>query len=181
MVCTAFLRCLGIKFSPANIESPQEDPPDVKFEEANFEVRELLNKGRRRGDEYKKRYGALKNAKNVADTLLPYKSPTPISYKKIFEIITAALSKKANRYGQQGCSSLDALVYVNLQNRFLDPTTTIPTVDSLVSQGWRSVSFVFPPYSHVVFAKDTAPDFLKSNEGQAKKEWDDPDSFFELN
>ncbi|MCK4739576.1 MAG: DUF1780 domain-containing protein, partial [Deltaproteobacteria bacterium] len=41
----------------------------------------------------------------------------------------------------------------------------------LVDQGWRSVSFVFGRYSHVVFAQNAAPSFLKSNEGQTKNEW----------
>ena len=71
-------------------------------------------------------------------------------------------------------------VYINLKNRFLDPNTEIPTFESLISQGWRSVSFVFIPYSHVVFVKDKAPAFLKLNEGRTKKEWDNPDTFFEL-
>jgi hypothetical protein len=180
MICAAFLRCLGVRFSPANVESPKNDPPDVTFKEANFEVRELLDEGRRRGDEYKEKYEILTKAKNIEDTFLPCKSNTPISYQKLFDIIAIALSGKANHYGRQGCSSLDALVYINLLNRFLDPATRIPTSESLISQGWRSVSFVLIPYSHVIFAKHNAPIFLRSNEGQTKKEWDDPDTFFEL-
>jgi hypothetical protein len=200
MVVAAFLRCLGVTFSSNDIESPQDDPPDIIYKEACFEVRELLDEGRRRGDEYKDRHETLIKSTSIEDTLLPYDSPTPISYRKIFQLITAALSKKALRYGKQGCSDLitaalskkalrygkqgcsdlDALVCVNLQNRFLDPTTGITNFDSLMAQGWRSVSFVTPPYSHVIFAKDTAPDFLKSNTGEAKREWDDSDTFFEL-
>ena len=53
MVCAAFLRCLGISFSSKDIESSQDDPPDVTFKDACFEVRELIDKGRKRGDEYK--------------------------------------------------------------------------------------------------------------------------------
>ena len=180
MVVAAFLRCLGVTFSSNDIESPQDDPPDIICKEACFEVRELLDEGRRRGDEYKDRHETLIKSTSIEDTLLPYDSPTPISYRKIFQLITAALSKKALRYGKQGCSDLDALVYLNLQNRFLDPTTDITNFDSLMAQGWCSVSFVTPPYSHVIFAKDTAPDFLKSNTGEAKREWDDSDTFFEL-
>lgn len=181
MVGAAFLRCLGIGFSPNDVESPQDDPPDVTFQDANFEVRELLDKGRRRGYEYKERHVALTQATSIEDTLLPYTSPTPISYKKIFELVTAALSGKAFRYGERGCSNLDALVYVNLQHRLLNPNTDMGKFDSLVAQGWRSVSFVIPPYSHVIFAHDTAPAFLKAKAGGTKQEWNDSDTFFELN
>ena len=180
MVGAAFLRCLGITFSSNDIESPQDDPPDIIYKEACFEVRELLDVGRRRGDESKERHETLKNATSFEDTLFPYDLPTPISYRKIFQLITTALSKKAFRYGKQGCSDLDALVCVSLKNRFLNPATDITNFDLLITQGWRSVSFVSPPYSYVIFAKDTAPDFLKSNTGVAKREWDDPDTFFEL-
>ena len=82
MLCAAFLMGLGIKFSTVDLESQRNDPPDVIFEEANFEVRELLNCGRRRGDEYKARYKTLKIAKTVEDTLLPIEWPDPISYKE---------------------------------------------------------------------------------------------------
>lgn len=181
MVGAAFLRCLGVPFSLDDIKSPQNDPPDIIFQDAKFEVRDLLDEGRRRGDEYKERHKTLTEATSIEDTLLLYKSPTPISYKKIFELVTAALSKKALRYGKVGCSNLDALVYVNLQNRFLNPNSNISNFNILVSQGWRSVSFVNPPYSHVIFAHENAPKFLKAKAGDTKQEWSDPDTFFELN
>jgi hypothetical protein len=181
MVCTAFLRCLGISFSSKDIKSSQDDPPDVTFEDACFEVRELIDKGRKRGEEYKRRHETLKNASSIDDILLPNKLPIPISYNMIFQLVTAALSKKASRYGKQGCSHLDALVYINLQNRFLDPTTGITAFDSLITQGWRSVSFVTSAYSHVIFAQDTASDFLKLNTGAAKQKWNNPFTLFGIN
>lgn len=180
MVGAAFLRCLGITFSSNDIESPQDDPPDIIYKEACFEIRELLDVSRRRGDESKERYETLKNATSFEDILFPYVLPTPISYREIFQLITTALSKKAFRYRKQGCSDLDALVCVHLKNRFLNPATDITNFDLLITQGWRSVSFVMPPYSYVIFAKDAAPDFLKSNTGVAKREWDDTDTYFEL-
>ena len=179
-VGAAFLRCLGIAFSPDDIQSPQNDPPDITFQDASFEVRELLDEGRKRGDEYSERHEALTQATSIEDTLLPYTSPTPISYNKIFQLVTAALSRKALRYGKDGCSNLDALVYVNLQHRFLNPNTDMVNFDILLSQGWRSVSFVTPPYSHVIFAHENAPAFLKAKAGVTKQEWNDPDTFFEL-
>lgn len=182
MTCAAFLRCLGVKFSSNDIESAQNDPPDVIFGKACFEITELLDERRRRTDEYKSRHERLKNATSIEDTLLPSRPPTSIPYTSIFDLVTVALSKKAISYGKEACSNLDALVYVNLRSRFLDPTTDISNFDSLAAQGWRSVSFVLIPYGQVIFAHDTAPDFLKLKAGKAKKEWNDPDTstFFQL-
>ena len=178
--CAAFLRCLGVRFLPSDLHSAEKEPPDVRFQDANFEVRELLPHGRKRGDEYKERHEILKQARNIEDTLLPLEWPSSISYDELFDKITEALSKKVERYRKRGgCSSLDALVHVSL-GRFLDPSTPIAPHDALIAQGWRSVSFVFPPYSRVVFARDTAPQFLRLNEGQTRNAWADPDTFFEL-
>jgi putative endonuclease (uncharacterized protein DUF1780) len=38
MVVRAFLRCIGISFSESEIRSREDDPPDVMFREARFEV-----------------------------------------------------------------------------------------------------------------------------------------------
>jgi hypothetical protein len=49
-VCAAFLRCLGIDFSVNDIIAQEDDPPDVIFGPARFEIRELYEEGRRRHD-----------------------------------------------------------------------------------------------------------------------------------
>ena len=178
MVCAAFLRCLGVSFSSPELIAVENDPPDVKYQQAEFEVLELLDKNRRRGDEFKERYGTLKNAKSLDDTLLAFRSPTPITFQGLFTQLIDALLEKSERYGKEICASLDALILCNLRNRFLDPNSKYPSIESLKKQGWRSVSFVFPPYSHVIFAKDTSPKVLRSNAGKTRMKWKNLDSFF---
>ncbi len=180
MVCAAFLRCLGVQFSKEDLISPRDDPPDVKFKEARFEVRELLDEGRTRGREFKERCAILKKERNLSDSSLPNNTPTPISYASLFEAINSALSKKANLYRMRGCASIDALLYINMGSSFLDIATAIPDFTSLILQGWRSVSFVFISYSHVIFANNSAPDFLKKYEGQTRNAWNDQDTLFDL-
>jgi hypothetical protein len=183
MAFAAFLRCLGIKFLALEIELPeQNDNKDINFRGARFQIAESFDRGRKRGDEYKAREEMLIMAKNIEDTLLPIEWPSPISYEELFEIVAKTLSKKNKHYGgHRGCASLDALVHIN-RKRFLDMSSSkMTTFDKLESQGWRSVSLLFPPYSHVIFAKRDAPEFLKINAGQTKNENEDPDCLFELN
>jgi hypothetical protein len=183
MVCAAFLRSLGIKFSSSEIGSPeQNDNKDVNFRGACFQVTESLDFGRKRNDEYKARKEMLIMAQNIKETLLPIEWPSPISYEELFEIVTKALSKKYKHYGgRSGCASLDALVHIN-RKRFIDfSSSNIATFDDLLDQGWRSVTLFLDPYSHVVFARGDAPAFLKACEGQTKNEYDDPDTLYELN
>jgi hypothetical protein len=63
-VCRAFLKCAGIPYTEERIRSvaPRDEPPDVLFDKARFEVREVLDDERRRGDELKEKVQRLKKA-----------------------------------------------------------------------------------------------------------------------
>jgi hypothetical protein len=179
-ICAAFLRCLGIEFLADEIVAEKHDPPDVIFKQANFEIRELYKTGRRRHDEYRERLKELKQVKTIDDALIPIKWPSPISYSFIFSGIELVLSAKAEKYGLEKCSSLDALVYVSLPQKFLDIKTEITPFYKIKTQGWRSVSFVIPPYSHVVYCKESAPEFLIKFEGKTFFKWQEPEGFFSI-
>ncbi len=182
--CADFLRALGIAFSPDDLISiAQEDsPPDVKFGEARFEVREALDEGRKRHDETRAHLECLKSAKVIEDALPPTREKKPLSYDIVCGVVTKALIKKYDRYKHRGieCSGLDALVYVNLLDRFLTPKFSRPAYAALLAQGWRSVSFFLFPDSHVIYATEAAPEFLRCFSGQTRRKCDDPDKFFKL-
>jgi hypothetical protein len=186
IACADFLRALGIAFSPKDLVSDdQEDSPtDVKFGDALFQVREALDQGRKRHDEIRAHRDCLKSAKSIEDTL-PIREDTfdekkPLSYTEVYAVVTEALIEKYERYGQKVCSDLDALVYVNLLDRFLTPNFSRPAYAALLAQGWRSVSFFLFPYSHVIYATEVAPEFLRCFSGQTRRECDDSDKFFKL-
>lgn len=177
-ICAAFLRCLGVEFLADEIVAEKNDPPDVIFRHANFEIRELYKVGRRRHDEYRERLKELEQAATIDDVLIPMKWPNSISYNFIFSNIASALSIKAEKYGFKKCSSLDALIYVSLPHKFLDRESETPPFYNIKAQGWRSVSFVIPPYSHVVYCKESTPEFLTKFEGKTSFEWKEPEGFF---
>ena len=64
-VCAALLRCLGIKFKIADLKPIRNDPPDICFSTANFEIKEYLDDGIRRHEEYKKFLEKLKTVKKT--------------------------------------------------------------------------------------------------------------------
>lgn len=47
-VCAALLRCLGIEFKITDLEIIKNDPPDIRFDAGNFEIKEYLDDDRRR-------------------------------------------------------------------------------------------------------------------------------------
>lgn len=47
-VCLELVQNLGIAYDETEIVSPENDPPDVIFRDARFEVKEILDQGRKR-------------------------------------------------------------------------------------------------------------------------------------
>jgi hypothetical protein len=180
-VSAAFLRCLGIDFSVADLLSvpDRQDPPDVKFRRAQFEVCDILDSGRKPHREAKERVHLFEQAKTIDDVLLPKKRRVLLSYSHIFDLITKQLSKKAKKYGMNLCANLDALVHIR-RHASLNCGSFLPCYEGLIRQGWRSVSFVMPPNSHVIYAEDGAPSFIKSYAGQTIQNWPDPDTYYAL-
>lgn len=177
-VCRAFLRAIGVAFEEHELRAPTTEPADVAFRTARFQVREILEQNRRRGDDWKEKEKKYSEATSLDELLEPYSPPTSVNLEMLVPEIVTALSEKAQRYGA-GCKDIDALVYINLQDQFLAPDSDLPKIDQLKSQGWRSVSFVFPPYGVILFATSSAPSFLTAaGPGQYMK-WKDIDSLFE--
>jgi len=161
MVCRAFLRCMGLPFREDQIIVSTDEPPDIIFDSTRFEIRELLDDGRRRGDEWAQEARKVERAEDIEAVSRPTPSPRQISLEELIPLVADALREKCTRYGAE-CGRLDALVYVNLRERFLSPYSTTMSVEDLEAQGWRSVSMVFIPYAVVMTANSTAPDFLRS-------------------
>lgn len=181
-VCATFLRCLGMDFSVDEIVSVENknQPPDVIFREARFEICEILDKGRRRHQEARMRAKHLKQVKTVEDIFVKFEFRSPISYVQMFDLAVKVLADKSLLYGAENCTKLDALLCVQLQRKSLYVKSFIPDHAALLSQGWRSVSLLMIPYSHVIYATESAPEFLRINIGQPRKEWNDSDTFFKL-
>lgn len=179
--CAALLRCLGVEFRPNEIVAPKENagPPDIIFRDAKCEIRSLLDPGRRLQGEWQDEAERRKKAAYVSALLREYKWSTPLSLAELAELIAAALADKAKRYDPATRASLDALVYVNIRQKHLAADSGVDVPLRLRSQGWRSVSFVYPPHSGVLLATEAAPRFLRDCEGTLKAEWQELDTLFE--
>lgn len=177
-VCRAFLRALGIKFQDQELIAPGPEPADVIFRDARFQVREIL-RDRRPGDERRNRREQLRSAKSLTDLLEKYCPPSPDLLESLVPEIAEALSEKATRYGQVGCSQLDALVYCNFIDRRLDAESPMPETIALKVQGWRSVSLLYPPFGITLIADDLKLSFLQSARHQPHSQWKDVYTLFD--
>ena len=179
-VCRAFLRTIGVRFEEHEIVVPCEEPADVCFRDARFQIRDHLA-GRRRGDEWKQRQSRWANARRIADTLERTTWPTPMRRSELVDAVVDALKSKSEKYGSNGCSKTDALIYADITaTRFLMPRSVASDVSGLQRQGWRSVCVLFPPYGIVLLARDSAPAFLRQRVGKTRRVWRKSDGLFDI-
>jgi len=180
MVARAFLRCLGVKFSEDELVVGPEEPVDISFKSARFQIMEILG-DRKRGLELDEQSERYQKAKSINDVTGPWHDSEPLSFTDVSRDIAESLSAKASKYGVQACAKLDALAYVNIPGRHLYPLT--PKLDPTAAEGlhrhgWRSVSMVFIPYSCVLVAKEDCPELLRSKTGRVRMKWPHPGGWF---
>ncbi len=165
-----FLRGIGLTFDPAEINQNDPDPPDARFRSAAIEVKEIYEHGRKRHDEYKQQLAKARSP-NSSDELCEHFAPENISIEDVYRRVmveTQALAEGKHRT-EAVRRGLDLLFYVNLGMKTawgIDDGAR-PSIEPLIKQAWRSVSFVHGiATSCVMVASEAAPEFLRAVEGQ---------------
>ncbi|MBX3705675.1 MAG: DUF1780 domain-containing protein [Pseudomonadales bacterium] len=172
-VVRAFLRCLGVTFTEPDVLANQPEPVDVAALDARFQVTEVLDLDRKRHEEYRRRLERAQEAESPSDLREPWTNPMPIHSNELVQRVSDRLSAKVPH------RDIDALVYLNLRDRFLSPDYQTAVGLSLCSLGWRSVSVLAIPYALVMHAHADTPSLILDNVGVLRMKWGRPDGWFE--
>jgi hypothetical protein len=160
-VANEFLTNLKIIFEQAELEPVTDDPPDVRFRSAEFEIKEILDPGRLRHKESKEALEKAMDAKDAKDFIEHYVA-RDIKYTEIFALVEVDVKKYADKYPDDVKKSMDLLFYVNLKDTRAYTATPIPPQGELSKYGFRSISFVSGPLSAILMANNDAPEFLRN-------------------
>jgi hypothetical protein len=164
-VVREFLTNLGIPFLPNELKSIKDDPPDVRFLNAEFEIKEILDKNRQRHREYKEALRKVATAQGPDDFFEQY-MPRDIPTSGVYNLIYGRSLELHPKYPLATRNILDLLFYVNLQDYSLDLNHPFPDIFELIDHGWRSVSFLMYFQSCILYASNNAPDFIKQHAGK---------------
>jgi hypothetical protein len=164
-VANRLLENLNIEHGGEELVHVVDDPPDVLFRDARFEVKEILDEGRRRHDEYRAALQKADEATSPSDLLTPFR-PKDTSIQYVYDQVLSASAKYSAGYAKAVCQSLDLLLYVNLKDVMGLIEAPFPDVGALQAHPWRSVSFVMGARACVLTAADTAPAFLRQIVGR---------------
>lgn len=173
-VVRRFLQTLGISFDESELKASDCDPPDVLFQGLSFEVKEEMDPGRRRHDEYREALLKVNQANSVRE-LLRREIPRVLSYDEIAShaIKKASTLVKNRKYPVAVRKTLDLLVYANLDAVYGYRESPLPPCDGLIGQGWRSVSFLSGDIASVLSASASCSQLLADFEGKVLRH---PDS-----
>ena len=161
--CRELLLNMNMTAEADSFISPEVDPPDVVYGEARFEVKEIMDRGRRRHAEFR---AALDRAPEAADPSQSMKqyAPRDITPAEIGGLVEVRLERLAKKYEPKLQSTLDLLFYVNLIEHHLKKGP-MPSSSSFSSYGWRSVSAVIGWGALVFAAEREAPTFIRDVAG----------------
>jgi hypothetical protein len=164
-----FLLNLGVPFVDTDIVSVPEgqDPPDVRFDGAQFEIKELYDDGRRRMDEYRTQLREAESATRCGE-LRPTRpfSPVDTTLADVMALAIIVGAAHAQRYDQALVPTLDLLLYHNLVDVIGMADVPFPDTAQLAQQRWRSVSVLFGHRSIVFCAAAGAPPWLRAAAGR---------------
>lgn len=162
-VCVEFLKNLGVLFEDKDVLPWSDEPPDVVFRDARFEIKEILDPGRLRHAEYKLDLEKAQAATKPEDFLEPF-TPLDITPLQIVDRLRPELEGLALHYAPSARARMDLLFYVNLQDHFL-LKGPMPEAAKFAAYGWRSISVLKGWGALVFFAAAGAPLFLQSSAG----------------
>jgi hypothetical protein len=155
-VVLEFLRNLSIPVSEAELISEnQYDDVDVRFRDANFQLKEIADPDCRRSSEVR---DALARAETATqpNELFDDPSARDIEWVDAYPLI---LKHAADvRYPLARRQELDLLFYITHRYAFLDQSAQPEEFSSL---GWRSISCLHGSASYVLVSSTNAPSFLK--------------------
>ena len=158
-----FLEILKVDFLEKELRTINDDPPDVLFRDACFEIKEILPKNCTRHQDCKSALEKAKVAKTIKE-LFDHEEPKVITLNEIMIRVEDKLEELSNI-----CLSMrnntDLLLYVCLATFYKLEPFNIPQN----CKDWRSISICTnSKLATVLFAGQNAPDFLKSNVGHIK-------------
>lgn len=168
-VCQRLLQALNVGHRLEEFSASEQEPPDVLFREANFEVFFVLDEGLRLNDEWRAELERRRSAFSLSQLVRREARPRRIPTAELQARLAPTLRKKAHNYQERGLDlgELDLLAYVNLKRAAPDFNSHFPPPTEFLRQGWRSLSLVGPTFARVLFAHPNAPDFLRGNLGRS--------------
>ena len=155
----SLLDSIGITYEESELLETEE-PVDVSFRDARFQVKEVMHHGRTRHQEIRDALEVAKNASCLEDLLEPY-TPRELEVREIVSRAIARSEELERKYGPNEKAELDLLCYCNFNDVY-----EVKSLFELPEHShFRSLAVVSNRYRLVIYAAESAPAFLVNSMG----------------
>jgi hypothetical protein len=167
-VLECFLELLGIPFKAGDFETDRGEPVDLGFEAGNFQIKELLDEGRKRNDEVMLALEKARQSTAEEVATVSRFEPEFLTVPQLAKRLAPEMVTKIERYYGCNADTTDLLFYANLQCIFIEDAAFKPIDIELPPAlfAWRSVSITSGTKAAVLFASADAPAFLQGTIGK---------------
>ena len=128
-VVSEFLNMLGVQFEESEVESLEQGSKiDVKFRNANFQVKEIPNPGILRGKIIKDTYNSIKLANNLEDIELPSQVHDLPEITRMYDLVLSKAKELSESEGYiKSKQELDLILYITRSRASLIQNEEIKT------------------------------------------------------
>ena len=136
-VCQRLLQALNVSHRIEEFGSAGQEPPDVLFRDANFEVFFVLDEGRRLNEEWRAELERRRSAFSLSQLVRRESRPRRIPATELQARLAPTLRKKAHNYVERDLDlgDLDLLAFVNLKRAVPDFNSHFPPPTEYLRQG----------------------------------------------
>ncbi len=137
-VCQRLLQGLNIPYRSEDFTPAGQEPPDVLFRDAAFEVFFVLDQGRRLNDEWREELQRRRSAFSLAQLVRREARPRRISAQELIGRLGPTLGKKARNYRERGLDlgELDIIAFASLKREVLDLNSHFPPPTEYLRCRW---------------------------------------------
>lgn len=127
-VCQRLLQGLNVPYRAEEFHPAGQEPPDVLFRDASFEVFFVLDEGRRLNDEWRDELLRRRSAFSLSQLVRREAKPRRIPAHEFLLRLAPTLRKKAHNYKERGMDlgELDLIAFTSLKREVLDLNSHFP-------------------------------------------------------
>lgn len=161
-VVNKLLEYMQIETTSDEIRFSQDEPPDIVFRDYRFEIKEILDNGRKRTEEYKASLAKAEKA-NDASSLVELYTPIKLPIESALALVLCKTKQWNVKYSTSARQGLDLVIYLNLRGTtIIGSELPSAIVSEIAVLGWRSLSVVSNNSALIVAATKKAPSFHQS-------------------
>jgi hypothetical protein len=136
-VCQRLLQGLNVPYRAEEFHAAGQEPPDVLFRDASFEVFFVLDEGRRLNDEWRDELLRRRSAFSLSQLVRREAKPRRIPAHEFLLRLAPTLRKKAHNYKERGMDlgELDIVAFASLKREGAGPQQSFPAAHRILAPG----------------------------------------------